>query len=55
MYPTYTFFPPNFSPKTARSDFFDRILFLGIPAVGEAQNRIRKAKRDARNEFYIFF
>ena len=35
--PNLHFFSPNFHPKTTRSDFIDRILFLGIPAVGEAQ------------------
>jgi len=27
---------------------------MGIPVVGEAQNRIGKAKRDAGNEFLDF-
>jgi len=42
---------PNFPTKRPKIDFFERILFSSIPAVGEAQNRIGKTRRDAGTFF----
>jgi len=44
IHPTYTSFPSNFPPKTARSptNFFEHIVLWGFSDVGEAQKPDRK-------------
>ena len=48
------FHPLIFPPKQSGLTFFENIVLLGCSDVGETQNRIEKAKRDAGNEFFGF-